>query len=483
MTKAVPALALSLLISGVLAASFLTNYENWGDDWAGYLLQAKSVLEGRPRAYLAENTFMVKNSSILVGPHAYPWGLPVILALESRVAGFELGVFKRFNVAFLLLLMAATWALAARFVSAASALSIALMLGLNPGMLNYCNRILSEFPFMLATVSTFLLMEATLHRPRGRTAAALALGAGAFLCFAIRTNGVAMLAAVSARQLLPLWQAGFRRASRADWLRLVLPYAAFAVLQLVFTRMYPAAEEGHFEVLRGLTMGTIWENLRTYPIAIFEFFTAGRGGSAVFALLLGPLVCWGAVKSFARTGHITLYFAATFAIYVLWPAGQGYRFMMPLVPFLLILLLSGVEHCAAAGRWARFAGPGGTALRFGLPAVFLTASVWLLAAGRLPREAWHPQEPASTELFAWIRANTRREDLIGFFKPRVMHLLGERVSLTTGVPDAGKLAYLVSAGPRPWNELEPGRAEYERVVRLEPVFANEVFRVYRVSKR
>ena len=71
------------LIAGIcvlLGFFTLTRGHPWWDDFAGYLLQARSILTWRMGDFIRQNTFTIENSSFPPGPVAYPWGFPLLLA-------------------------------------------------------------------------------------------------------------------------------------------------------------------------------------------------------------------------------------------------------------------------------------------------------------------------------------------------------------------------------------------------------------------
>jgi hypothetical protein len=84
-------------------------------------------------------------------------------------------------------------------------------------------------------------------------------------------------------------------------------------------------------------------------------------------------------------------------------------------------------------------------------------------------------------MFQWIRSYTARDAVISFFKPRAMHLLGERICLTAMPVDVGKASYLVYTKELTWNEGQPSLQHYQQAAALNPVFENRTFVVYRVG--
>jgi len=52
----------------------------WGDDFALYIAQAKSLVEGNSEMLLRQNTFAMSHSSYPIGPNLVPWGLPIVFS-------------------------------------------------------------------------------------------------------------------------------------------------------------------------------------------------------------------------------------------------------------------------------------------------------------------------------------------------------------------------------------------------------------------
>jgi hypothetical protein len=84
-------------------------------------------------------------------------------------------------------------------------------------------------------------------------------------------------------------------------------------------------------------------------------------------------------------------------------------------------------------------------------------------------------------MFEWIRSNTTGDAVISFFKPRAMHLLGERISLTAMPVDVQKASYLVYTKELSWNEGQPSLLQYLQAAKLTQVFENQDFIVFRVE--
>ena len=74
-----PALIIILVVSMVIGSSQLTRGHEWGDDFAAYIMQAKSIFNGDMQNFVEHNGITIHQSSTQVGPVAYPWVYPLIL--------------------------------------------------------------------------------------------------------------------------------------------------------------------------------------------------------------------------------------------------------------------------------------------------------------------------------------------------------------------------------------------------------------------
>ena len=83
----------------------------------------------------------------------------------------------------------------------------------------------------------------------------------------------------------------------------------------------------------------------------------------------------------------------------------------------------------------------------------------------------------------WIGKNTPTNAVTSFFKPRVMHLIGKRLSITEQLADVTKVSFLVYTKQVVRNEGQPTIEEYQQTVSLIWCFENENFVVYRVEPK
>src|SRR5215510_7934498 len=68
-----------VLTSLALGSASITRGHEWGDDFASYIMQGQSILNGTAGQFIKQNSFTILKSSFQIGPIAYPWGYPLIL--------------------------------------------------------------------------------------------------------------------------------------------------------------------------------------------------------------------------------------------------------------------------------------------------------------------------------------------------------------------------------------------------------------------
>ncbi|HEX9840278.1 MAG TPA: hypothetical protein VGA72_13080, partial [Anaerolineales bacterium] len=76
-----------VILALILGSSRLTRGHEWGDDFASYIMQAKSILNGKTQEFVEHNAFTIFQSSSQIGPVAYPWGYPLILTPVYAIKG------------------------------------------------------------------------------------------------------------------------------------------------------------------------------------------------------------------------------------------------------------------------------------------------------------------------------------------------------------------------------------------------------------
>ena len=98
--RMLPHMCLSFLVLSTLVICLCTlNYgHNWGGDFSAYIMQAKSINQFSTNEFIKKNRITIEQSSTRIGPVAYPWGFPIMLAPIYATFGLHLFALKMVGV-------------------------------------------------------------------------------------------------------------------------------------------------------------------------------------------------------------------------------------------------------------------------------------------------------------------------------------------------------------------------------------------------
>ena len=502
-------LLLMLALAALLAAAGLTRGLDWDDDDSQYIMQAMSILEQRPQQFIEWNRFTMEQSSEPMGPIAYPWGLPLMLAPLYAVFGPNMLALKSINVVCFVLFLLTLWLGVRRHNSSAVALACVTLCALNPPMLVATDQILSDIPFLFVSTLCIVVIGIVVVERRQVVSPScdhLLLGALAASAFLLRTNGILLLITILVAQIVSARLFGSAprehdrstspasRRTRGRWRKIVtgtLPYSSFAGILLAVGAFLPAGGASHWDEFRRVTVSGVVRQLHYYIGLPSDFFEAVPLDEVLFGATL-PLAVVGAATHIRVSYHVVPYILLTIFVYVLWPHREGLRFLFPLLPFYLWFVLASVDPPTASStraghqRWQ----PAlvlicvlGVLLWFGRASTIRVMDN--LARNRETSDG--PFFPTSREMFAFIRANTAPDSTIIFFKPRAMRLWTARNSIRiTRVEQLERGNYLCLYRRTDGNEkFQLPLSDVERAValgQLELVYQNTDFTVYRLTR-
>lgn len=476
-------LSLILLASALLGSSVLTRGHWWGDDFAAYIMQAKSILDGSMDAFVAANTFTVTQSSHQLGPAAYPWGFPLMLTPVYALIGLSPIALKMPGLlAYLCFLLVFFFLTKRRFSLTESLIAVALF-AFNPGLLRSLDNIGSDIPFLCLSTLAILLADLYAAEKQAERKRILAVLTGVVLfgAFFVRTQGLILLGSVLLFQGIRfLIHPEQRRVLVRDSLIIM---AVFGILWGISSLIFPGGQTSYLALYAGFSMETLTDNIFSYSRVFGEFFVGIPGGASFFGIF-APLFFVGLVARFKADLLFVLYAALYLIVLWTWPEWQGYRFLFPLLPFFVYFAVQG-------GRTIRDQIPEKGQFAFGVLVYTTFVGVIVLflvvstgnALGNLQekRAINGPFDPFSIETYDFIKNNTPPDSVIVFFKPRAMRLMTDRDALALTecerMPEGDYLALSKKVGEN--LQIPPERID-ECNLPLDMVFQNRRFIVYRV---
>lgn len=412
---AIVALAAGL---SVVAASFLlTEGHTWGDDFSAYVMQARSLVEGSPGEFVERNTFTVESSSWAFGPHAYPWGFPLLLAPLYAAFGPNLLVFKLLNLACYAAFLFVLWRWLLPRLGPVDRLLVVALFASCPGLLPYTDQVMSDIPFLLLSTAALWQIDRCTRGER-RPAGLAVAGTLVLAATTVRTNGALLLPALLVADLVAR---GREETARDAVVRAAIPTAVLVVGSALWSLAFGSGDVSHLSVLAKASPSLVVDNVGYYLQLPEDFF--GVLPSAVYYATL-PFLAIGMVRGGLRESHLLVYAGLTVALYMLTPFRQGIRYLFPVLPIYVYFALLGMRAVASAStRFSRGLGAAADVFWCGVLVCFAWICVEYagqnLATGRAVEG---PFDAQSSEMFDWIESETPRDAVVVFFKARVLRM-------------------------------------------------------------
>jgi len=432
-----------------------------GGDNAHYILLSEALA-----APLQGETFTGYVEEIAPGPPAahtkYPPGYPLLLAPVSAFLGRNFLAYKLIS----LLMTTASVVLFAIFVQRWYGtwvwIPLSVAFAVNPLVVDYSHWILSEAPFLFATLFGIYAVDKD-HREGGRMGRWFwfALAAGLW-CFYIRQIGALFLAGVSLSYLVRKeWRKFFAHGAIGAGLTLpwlirarLLQGEVSSYLGEFMSRNIYNPEAGQIDL--GGLVARLLDNAVTYSTEELPRALAGpsSGWASTFPIqVVAAFVTLVALMGLVRNGStdkgsaLALYFLLTMvAILLFVESVSDVRYLVPLVPLILVYALDGAgwtgRLLGKLRRSMRGTPPkGGNAARAGVTLMILLS---VLAVGaqvaRVPSNlrmivevdagnpyaGYHPNWRSFMLAADWVHRNTPEDAVVTVRKPRLFNLLTRR---------------------------------------------------------
>ncbi|MBI4935048.1 MAG: hypothetical protein HY828_14290 [Actinobacteria bacterium] len=400
---------------------------SWGDDFALYLRQARSLLDGNVGQVIADNHFNVDNAAKPgFSPYVYPWGWPMLLAPFVRLFGIDYARLKLVEVAalcgFLWVFHEVIRARMPRWV----AFGVVVSLGTTLAYLVHTDHLISELPYMLVVAITFWWLDRCRHLRRLDQASQrrlVVLGLLAVAVFNVRREGLAIVAAIAAVQLLDLrghWRTADRR-------RVATPYVTFVLGVIGFQLLVPSSLVPSYDEA-GLHQ--TWKKLQGPFREAFGDQLGLPGLHGVALLVIFLLVVAGVIVRLWRAPKqdlpLFVFAVGSMTIAGMIPALSD-RYLLAVTPFALyfaVQALAAIPLPRHAGRWVAVA-----ALAV-LTALHLPDVTDAIDAASSSRDKGQiidgPEAPYVQPAWEAIRTLTHQDDVVAFQKVRALTFYTDR---------------------------------------------------------
>ncbi|MBW2245266.1 MAG: hypothetical protein JRH01_25125 [Deltaproteobacteria bacterium] len=345
-------------------------------------------------------------------------------------------------MALFLLFLITLHALFRSSLGATSSLFLVALFALNPNLIRFTNKIMTDLPFLFYASFSLLLIDRFIVHGRIWRSEAFSFGLlGSFLFLAYWTRTVGALLAVTALlcQLIdwrisgPSGLVAYVKMHRFGLLTYLVPL----VLVLVTGSLLPSANMGLSEQFAYLyndgvmeAARSLWTQFMSYLTLPSEFFYSSVFpdwvGLAFFWLSV-PALLLGLQRRYARDYAFILFSALYMGVLLVSDFFDGFRYLLPVLPVYIYFVFVGLRelHTAIGGR------PGLATKVFagGVLAVFV---IHFAIRSTSPPVQVHPRNPfasAGRAMLEFIDENTRPDHVIAFSKPRSLTLMSGRRSI------------------------------------------------------
>jgi hypothetical protein len=471
-----------LCASLLLASASLTRGQIWGDDFASYIMQADSIINGTTSQFVESNAFTIFESSSQIGPVAYPWGYPLILAPAYAVKGNHPLTLKLAGLIFFAGFLVCLYLLMRLRLGQGESLLLVSLFAFSPLLLQFLDQIISDIPFLFfSTLALWLMIKDDTLQTREYGF----LGCIMAIAFFIRTTGILLLGSFLALEAWKAWcHRDDRETLKAYGRNILATVISFGMLWALYALIFPGGGESYFAQYRDFKMQAVLDHTVRY----FNVFSLFFGETIVWKIIYYLLVIFFLLGAWVRRKQdliFIIFFAAWLLLLITWPSWQGARFIFPLLPIFIYFVFQGMKY--ATGKLPARAMRYGQGAMYGFWALvtvyfLITSSVHAYVNLRNGRAINGPYDSFSREVYDYIE-KTPASQVIVFFKPRAMRLMtGHDTLMSTECDRIQKGDILVLSRKVGANQQIPPESIGACNLPLEEVLRNSRFIVYKIQK-
>lgn len=274
---------------------------------------------------------------------------------------------------------------------------------------------------------------------------------------------------------------GFSGFSKPYIIAHILPYLVFIILYIVQDLSLPRAGVTHASYLKLIGLKSILKNCIYYFNVFKFFFSYNYKPSTLLHSWLVVFFFYGFIRYALKYPLYSIYLLGVMGILILWPSIDGERFCFPTIPFIIIFTAFAIRDFIQFLPDKRFYKAG----------IFIEILVILLCLseytnrGKYLSDEYGAYTKDAKQLYSFVMENTKKDEKIVFFEPRVLYLETGRLGFTFQPENIKRLAeadYLILCreGYRTFDyDIESQYPEESR--NLAKIFENDSFKMYTIN--
>ena len=486
-------------ISFVFSIMAIYPGKSWGGDFSQYFAQARALATGTVAEWYERNQFIINTSCDGIGADVYPWFWAICLAPFYKFFGYfpytPLKILEALAVAGTTITLVYIYK---RRMKLLYAMFLAAFTAWNVNYIFYVNTIEADIICLFMVIETINIVDLYNRRSSKKLYYIYAVLSGIFIYFSVQTKTMAegLLLALVCYDALILLQALCKRTGvrnpftidsfegQLSFARLI-PYIVYFVLTKITEWILPTAGgtyNGYFTV----SLYRISYGLQEYFKEFMTFWGGGTDRAIITALqmaltiLLLALTVIGSFVAFKKDSYMIIYLygmAVMLLIYDYYRVG----FIYTLFPIMLLLGFEGLKWLLRSMKITFFKYQIGGIAFIVLFMTFL-ASIYLCVNVRLCGYGNNEIETVPTQdVFEYIRTNLTKDDVVYFFKPRVLYFYTD-VSSYTWNDEPDKLVYADYVLIDKWSNWNNVKEVLQDENQYELSYSNDTYYLYKTIR-
>jgi len=397
---------------------------DWGGDFSMYIMNAENILQRTPY----DQTGYIYNNEVVYGPSAYPPIFPLLLTPFISIWGINLRILKIPGIlCFIVFLIFFNQLKILRNICFPLRILMIFLIGLFPYFFILSESIMSDFAFLLFSFVSLDLMNKTIKFENFSPKELYFYFLSSFfiaLAYGTRTIGIVLFPVYLILSTIKL---------RKKHLGIILSILFSILLILVQNSLVSQTGDYLDFVPRSLSgfASTLLNSFIYYFSLFFGLipFENFLLQSVVFIILIELFVVGFISRTRKGVSSFEIFFVLYIGILLIWPSYQFLRFLVPVIPLYFLYIFLGLEKitCLIKNPFIKIAIP---VLLISL----LSFSFFNSYSSIFPRPLSDIEKVETQELFQYVKSNTTQNDVILFFKPRVLALFTERKSVAMAFP-------------------------------------------------
>ena len=403
----------------------ISDGHDWGGDFSMYIMNAKNLVNRTPY----NQTGYIYNEEVVYGPSAYPPIFPLLLTPFISFWGINLKILKIPGIlCFITFLFYFSQLRNTESICFQLKILLIIMIGLYPFFFLLSESVLSEFTFILLSIISLDLINRTVNKESinfKNTLLHFLLGFFIALAYGTRTIGIVLFLVHLLLTIIKL-----RKISSGFLLSTIFSFLLIWVQYLLVPQTgdyFDFIPNSVLELLTTIFNSSIYYFSLFFGLFQFENFIF----QSIFFIVLIEFFVIGFIHQVKQgISSFEIFFILYIGVLLVWPSYQFLRFLVPVIPLYFLYIIIGLEKII---RYFKY------------PTLKITIPLLLVALvcfnyidtymSIFPRPISDIEKVETQELFQYIKHKTNSEDVIIFFKPRVLALFTEKKSVAMAFPD------------------------------------------------